>query len=281
MAETLCFYVDDSGARDPDRKFDGHPNNPDWFALGGLIIREADIDAASATTQAFRSRWPEIAGHPLHSYEIRNRVKRYRWLVDASAERKQRFMRELGELITALPIVALACVVDRPGYNKRYREKYGPRRWLLCKTAFSIALERAAKYARYREARLRVFVERSDRRTEEQLEVYYELLRNEGLPFDKGNSAQYEPLSAEVMKNTLLEFRIKGKESDLMQIADLVLWPVAIGGYRPDHQSYALLKEKGKLLEALVTEKNGLLGTKYSCIPEGALEKQKPAFAGS
>ncbi|ARU23837.1 hypothetical protein RSSE_c3456 [Ralstonia solanacearum] len=36
----------------------------------------------------------------------------------------QRFMEELTALILGLPIYVLACVVDRPGYNKRYLQAY-------------------------------------------------------------------------------------------------------------------------------------------------------------
>jgi hypothetical protein len=51
------------------------------------------------------------------------------------------------ELMSASPFLGFACVIDRPGYNARYREKYGREQWSLCKTAFSELVERAAKYA--------------------------------------------------------------------------------------------------------------------------------------
>jgi hypothetical protein len=279
VADSLCFYLDDSGARDPDRAFDGHEKNQDWFALGGLIIQEGDVAKANEAIQTFRAAWPELKGAPLHSYEIRNRVNRYRWLALASAERKTQFILDLTNLISSLPIYTLACVIDRPGYNHRYREKYGPRRWMLCRTAYSIVIERAVKYAMTKGSRLRVFAERSDKLTEAQFRAYHEHLRHDGMPFDKDNSGKYKPLSADEMKKTLIEFRIKGKESDLMQIADLVLWPVAKGGYEPEHRAFKHLRDKEKLLEALCTAENGLMGTKYSCFDavKRAPEKQKPA----
>ena len=63
-----------------------------------------------------------------------------------------------GERIIDKDLVGLACVVDRPGYDARYREKYGRRQWHLCQTAFSIVVERAAKYARDSGRKLRVNV---------------------------------------------------------------------------------------------------------------------------
>jgi len=62
-------------------------------------------------------------------------------------EIKQSFHEDLAHLIEALPIVVIACVVDRRGYNDRYFELYKDERWMLCKTAFAILLERAAKFA--------------------------------------------------------------------------------------------------------------------------------------
>lgn len=50
-------------------------------------------------------------------------------------------------LMRDAPVIGLACVIDWPGYNKRYAEKYAENRWMLCKTAFSVVVERAAKFA--------------------------------------------------------------------------------------------------------------------------------------
>ena len=65
------------------------------------------------------------------------------------------FYEDLYQLLRAAPVTGLACVIDRPGYNARYREKYGRQRWSLCKSAFTISVERAAKYARSLDCRLR------------------------------------------------------------------------------------------------------------------------------
>ena len=165
----------------------------------------------------------------------------------------------------SLPIVVHATVVDRPGYNKRYLQEYGPRRWSLCRTAFKIAVERAAKFARAEGARLRVFVEQSDRPNETRLKGYFNALRQDGPPFNQETSAKYGPLTPTALKETLLEFGVKTKTSVTMQVADLALWPVCHGRYHPDNLSLVALTESGKLLDARCTETNGVLGIKYSC----------------
>ncbi|WP_238914232.1 DUF3800 domain-containing protein [Achromobacter insolitus] len=257
--------MDDSGSRDPDRNRGTDSKGPDWFALGGLLINSEDEGAAKESISAFRLRWPQMEDQPFRSYDIRNKTERFRWLATLPAEQYKAFIDQLTELIVGLPIYVLACVIDRPGYNRRYLGQYGPRRWKLCRTAFNIAVERAAKVAIHERMRLRVYAERSDKPTETQFKGYFDEMRKVGLPFDAGNSEKYRPLTVEQLHSTLFEFRIKTKESTLMQFADLVLWPVCHGGYDRNHRAYAELSNAGKLIDVLCTEDNGVLGIKYSC----------------
>jgi len=248
-----------------------------------VLISEWELPAAERAIDEFRERWPEIGDAPLHSSPIRSRNGNFRWLIKASASRKEEFMRDLSQLMTALPIIVLACVVDRPGYNHRYKERYGRQRWALCRTAFTIAVERAAKYAKAKGLRLRVYVEHSDRKTERRLKGYYEELSSKGAPFAADTSAKYMPLKAEDLSATLLEFKVKSKASRLMQIADLALWPACKGGYDRGNRAYVALRDAGKLLDSYCSEENGIQGIKYSCfdLTNRSEEKQKPAEAGS
>jgi hypothetical protein len=264
MPDCLCFYMDDSGSRDPDHDPSKAPHPIDWFGLGGVLIEEVLAVAANLRISEFRDRWPQIGSAPLHSYEIRNASKAFNWLA-ANKEIRHQFLAELNELMVALPIYAMACVVHRPGYNERYRGKYGAGRWSLCKTAFLIGVERAAKLARHRGLRLRVFVERSDEATENTLRTYYNEMRAEGMPFDEIASASYVPLTAQELQETLYEFRVKTKTSLVMQVADLALWPVCKGGYEPDNMPLKHLKDHGRLADTLCPSGSGLLGIKYSC----------------
>lgn len=265
MRNEFHFYMDDSGSRDPDKNRNADPNSPPWFGLGGLIVHSSEVALAKDSLSDFRSRWPELKDHPLRSYNIRNMTGSFRWLADASMTRRREFFDDLTSTMLSLPVHGMACVVDRPGYNERYREIYGQRRWKLCKTAFNIAVERAAKYARFHGARLRVFIERSDRATETQMRSYYDDMRAHGLPFDQSKSAIYAPLCADGLRETLYEFDVKTKNSVLMQAADLMLLPLCKGGYNADERIFAALKAAGKLLDCRCNAENGLLGIKYSC----------------
>ncbi len=261
---TFRFYIDDSGSRDPDRSRKADSGAVDWFGLGGVIVREEDISLVEAQVSEFRSRWPHPKA-PLHSWEIRSKKDGFAWLRDTSSAKQKQFLRELTDLMCALPIVVHASVVDRPGYNKRYMQAYGPRRWSLCRTAFKIAVERAAKFALSEGARLRVYVEQSDKATEARLKSYFDSMRCDGLPFNQETSAKYAPMTPTELAHTLLEFRVKTKGSVPMQIADLALWPLCKGKYQSDNLSLIALTDSGKLLDARCTEQNGLFGIKYSC----------------
>lgn len=274
MRKTYRYYIDDSGSPNPDHK-PGASEYLDWFALGGIVFDEANKNMAEDRILQFRSAWPQLAEFPLHSYEIRNKTGNFRWLADDD-EVSNCFMSDVTKLMTELPYYALACVVHRPGYNERYRETYGNKRWSMCKTAFTIGVERAAKFAKQNAARLRVFVEHSNKDVHSKMKGYYEGLKQEGLPFNQGSSAKYTPLTAPDFEQTLLEFQIKPKITKLMQIADLALWPVCQGGYDPSHRAYRDMKENGKLLDSQCGESSEIHGVKYSCFEKRNPEKQKP-----
>jgi hypothetical protein len=147
-------------------------------------------------------------------------------------------------------------VIDRPGYNRRYLSLYG----------LSVSVERAAKLARREGYKLKVFVERSDKITDDRMEQYYDELRRAGMPFDGSTSGRYAPLTATQFAETLYEFRTKDKGSPMMQVADLCLWPICMGGYDPTNRPYTLLRRCGKLIDSrLAPDDVPMLGIKYSC----------------
>lgn len=265
LVAVTSFYLDDSGTRHPDHKPDLPQHKHDWFALGGILINDEDIPAAEQLIDAFHLRWPEINESPLHSWEIRGRHGAFKWLGKTPGT-FDAFVTDLETLLFELPVTGLACVIDRPGYNNRYREKYGRERWSLCKTAFAVAVERATKRAISQHRKLRVFVERTSKADDRKLQEYYDVLKQSGHWFNAETAEKYSPASPVDYKNTLYEFRTKKKTSRLMQIADIYLWPMCIGGYDKGNRAYTRLLGAGKLIDcSLSTEDIPVLGIKYSC----------------
>jgi hypothetical protein len=265
MVEALHLYVDDSGSRHPSR--DGQ-NMSDCFALGGILVREGDEAELKAAIEVFRQQWStHLPLHvPLHSYEIRRNRGPFAWL-RARPDQCAPFLEGLAKLLASAPIVCTACVIDRAGYAARYFQKYEPsKRWMLCKTAFSVLLERAVKYSAQEGKKLRVYVERSDKDTDRTLKGYYDSLRANGMPFDPSSMASYVPLPAEMFKSTLYDFRMKDKTSALMQLADLTLYPMCRGGYDKRGRDYRNLVQHGKLIDTILPPEDvPRLGVKYSC----------------
>lgn len=265
MPVTLNFYLDDSGTRhptrDPGKKAD---HGYDWFALGGILVRSDEEDAARELHHAFCARW-DIAA-PLHSSEIRSRNVNFEWLRGLQEDELSRFYEELYCIMRDAPVVGIACTIDRPGYNARYLEMYQKQPWQLCKTSFSVVVERAAKYARSGGLPLRVHPERCNKPEDEALKSYYDSLRADGAPFAKANSDKYAPLTADEFRATLYEFKLKEKTSPMAQLADLFLWPICMGGYHASNRPYKRLLEDGKLIECRLKEEDWpMLASKYSC----------------
>jgi len=264
VPDVMNFYMDDSGTRKPDRAptvFD--PLNRKHFALGGVLVRERDESRVRMAFDKFCSAWGIT--YPLHSVEMRHASGRFNWLKRHAPEYEP-FMRQLTAMLTEIPVLGLVCVIDRPGYDARYRAKYGRRQWSLCKTAFAIAVERAAKFARRRDQRLRVMPERCSFDDDNRILGYYNSLRVDGMPFDVAGSSAYAPLAASELATVLYELRFKSKSSPLMQIADLYLWPMISERYVPSYRPYAELRNSGRLIESDLDSADHLVcGSKYSC----------------
>lgn len=264
--------MDDSGPRNPDHKL-GTTHKHDWFSLGGILISDSDEEIARNRIALFCDRWKITV--PLHSVDIRHKAKGFRWLAGLDKRDLDRFYEDLGQLMIGLPVVGIACVIDRPGYNKRYVEKYGRKRWMLCKTAFNICVERAAKYAITQGALLRILPERCSKADDNKLKEYYDTLRNEGLPFAKETSEKYAPLDAKTLNTVLYDFKTKNKSSPMAQVADLYLWPMCKGGYHKENKPYQQLLTAGKLIDNCYEgEDIANCGIKYSCF-ELALDSKK------
>jgi Protein of unknown function (DUF3800) len=273
------FYMDDSGTRHPDHDAGKRAEHKfDWFALGGVLVKGSDEPQALDLHDAFCRKWGLTC--PIHSVEVRARNKGFLWLERRPKRDQEIFYEDLYQLMKAAPVIGLACVIDRPGYNARYREKYGRERWSLCKSAFTISVERAAKYARSLNCRLRVLPERCNKKEDQVLKGYYNDLKKTGQPFDPNTSEKYRPLTPEQFRETLLEFHPQMKSARMAQLADLYLWPICMGGYNGENRPYKRLRDDGKLIERVLTEADwAMLATKYYCFDaqEGDQKNQNPA----
>ncbi len=263
MVKILDLYIDESGSRMPNRDPD-KKHNPKWFGMGGILFNEEDKVPVEQLHADFYSRQKLRKDICLHSYDIRQKKEKFAFLQEDRAYEK--FMGDLSDTLIQMPVIGTGCIIDQAGYHNRYQNKYREDMWWLCKTAFSICVERAVKYALLKDRKLRVNVERSDPATDKKVETYFNDIKNEGMPFHSENMGKYNPLKINDFKETLYDFKLKQKQSIPMQIADLFLYPICRGGYERNYLPHNLLEQKQKLINQNVDDSRiQEMGIKYSC----------------
>ncbi|MFK0332680.1 DUF3800 domain-containing protein [Rhizobium sp. NPDC090275] len=256
------LFIDDTGSRDPDHEPpQQRKDGMDCFGLGGFLIKQEDIGELKVLHSAFYAE--HGIDYPLHSHKIRGGRGDFGWW--RNPEKARLFFPELDAFILSLPVIGIAAVIDRPGYL-RYRERYQERLWLMCRTAYSILIERAAKFADSQGRTLRVFSEASGKHEDRDLMTYAKALKANGMPFASDGANAYGSLPPEEFRRTVRGGpKRRTKEAAMKQVADLMLYPMAKGGYDPTYKPYVDLMRSGKLIDALVLEQDrSSLRIKYS-----------------
>lgn len=274
------LYIDDSGSRLPDKTDDiVREDGMDHFALGGVLVAKTDIDSILTAHTELMQKWK--LAYPLHSTEIRGRRDNFAWL-EESTKTNERFLSDLESFLLSIPVIGFAAIVHRPGYNARYQEMYGEKRWWMCKTAFSILLERVGKYLRDIGGVAEVRFEEVGTKENDLLIQYAKNLKKEGMPFNQETSMKYNRLTADDFKTLFLgEPRRRKKRNPLVQLADLYLYPMAKRRYDPVYNPWVKLLEYKKVIDALIPEDSwGERGIKYSCFDDFYTAKD-PDEAGS
>jgi len=267
----LNLYIDESGSRHLDRPGAQTRRGDDWFSLGGILIKEADEATAQQRLADLLAKWPQIRA-PLHMTDMNSERGPFSWVGRLDDEKRTRFWSDLRTFLALVPVAGTACVIDRPGYKARgYGSREGDQKWLLCRSAFDILLDRSAKYALQTKQRLRVFYERADPVTDGRIEGYFHNLRANGLAFDAQVSAKYQPISQPEFQATLLDIEGKPKNSRIMQIADCYIYSISRGAYNRKFHVYRRLMESGKLITTQVPgEQATILGIKTYCFDNKA-----------
>ncbi|HEY9480764.1 MAG TPA: DUF3800 domain-containing protein [Candidatus Paceibacterota bacterium] len=260
-AEEYYLYIDDSGTRQPDTNDPASVGPTNYFALGGVLIKKGDRDTVAQKFNQFCSKWNIT--YPLHSTDIRNRKKNFRWV---KGEKGKVFLKDLSDFLVDIPVIGFAAVIHRDGYNKRYQPLYGKNRWHLCKTVYSILIERACKYIGS-DSNLRIRFEECGTKEQENIENYTKDLVNSGMPFDPNTSSSYSSLTSDDFRKIIKgKPERKKKVSTYMQIADLYLYPMVRRKRDPGYYLWQILFKNKKIIDALIPSNLWRqLGIKYSC----------------
>ena len=266
MSQKYLLYFDDTGSRDPDRiTHQGRDDGMDCFGLGGFLVKEEDVSSVFAGHEAFCERWN--IRYPLHSQRIRGGRNDFSWL-RKNPEKAYEFHSQLNDFLLSLPIICLACIIDRRGYVSRYKDVHH-KLWYMCKTAFTVLVERAAKFADEQGRKLEIYFEGTGKKEDRDITNYARELKKIGSPFNQATSGKYQPLLREDYARIILgEPHRRTKKLPLLQIADLILYPMAKGGYDQAYRPYQKLMMAGKLIDHWFSKEDRVArGIKYSCFP--------------
>lgn len=262
---TITYYMDETGNRQPDKKADKSREGRDWFGLGGYLIRKPDETEAKALYAEIVDKWQVQS--PFHITDMLAEKKGFSWLGRLPERRRAEFWSDYKEFLAAVPVLGTACVIDRPGYVARgYLEKHPNTKWLLCRSAFDITVERAAKYAISQGAKLDVVFE-SDIAINDTVKGYFANLKQNGLAFDPDNSAKYAPLSQKQFAGVLGSIEWKDKSSRMLQIADSYVYAIARQRYDRTFGVYRQLRDAARIINFALPDIESIkgMGIKYYC----------------
>lgn len=275
QTNTFDFYLDESGSQKPSPK-----DKTPFFAMGGILLKRESEDVIKNAVVQFKERWyPKLQitdiTIPLHYTDIRSKKKNFRELNNFSDEELGEFFQSLNQMAINSPVVIHACVVSRSGYLKRFEPVHGTKTWEMMRSSFYILIERAAKYVKHKNGRMKVYFEEIGGKENKKIKEYYEELKTNGVPFSSSTSSQYNPLSAKDFSNILAGIEYKQKNNLILQLADFCLHPIADVKKHPTNRAYQAFKNgniivDNQLSPNLITE----MGIKYYCYQN--LETTKP-----
>jgi len=265
MIKTCTFYMDETGNRHPDKKTDASRQGRDWFGFGGVIVNSEDADALKNSVKLFAIKW-RLRG-PAHMTDMLAQAKVFSFLERLPQSQVDEFWDDWRKVLCNAQAVGLGCIIDRPGYVKRgYLEQFNKEsRWLLCRSAFDISVERAAKIARLDGRKLHVVFEH-DPAMNEKVKSYFRNLKENGLEFDTIRSSQYMPLTREQFLETLGRIDHKPKEHSVLQVADSYIYTMARYKYDKRFWLWRHLRDRRRIADFSVpTGMSPTLGVKYYC----------------
>jgi len=267
------LYIDDSGSRFPDSVETQRNDGMDCFALGGILILERDLEEFIPSYRKFCLKYS--INYPLHSTKIRGYREGFSWLKN-DVKVRDNFLSDLENLMIEIPAIGFASVVDRKGYNQRYKEKYNGQPWWMCKTAYATLVERVTKFVISNNRTFEIHFEQTGPREDRAIITYTKELKQHGMPFDTSKMEKYQTLTPDDFKQVLLgEPHRKTKADIFIQIADLYLYPMVKRKFDELFRPWTILLLKNKVIDSLYgKDEREKLGIKYSCFD--SLENKNP-----
>lgn len=259
------LYIDESGIRHPQIKNQPRKDNMDWFCWGGILVNKNDEESIVEKYKILCKKYNIT--YPLHSSEIRGSRENFSWI-----RKNKIFFEDLNEFLTSIQVIGFGVVVHRPGYNTRYKEKYGDNRWELCQTTHPILLERVLKYLdkNIKNPKLKIIFEGSGKEENKQIVEYTKKLKSSFKFFEKETSSKYQEIDPKLYEQIISGRPKHGTKNNIfLQIADLYIYPMVKYKYDPNYRPWNELYGAEKLINSLInTDLIEIEGIKYYCFDE-------------
>lgn len=219
-------YVDESG----DHSLESIDPEYPVFVLACCIFKKADYAGrATPLIQDFKFRH---FGHDiviLHSHDIRKQIPPFAFLQNQA--KRERFMADLNELVTAAPFTLVASIIDKIELQQQYVYPDNP-----YDLAMTFCMERIYAFLRGRRDVDRltyVVVERRGEKEDKDLELAFRRIC--------AGANQWGPLN-----NFDITFAEKSINSGGLQLADLVAHPIGRHILKPDqpNRAYEIVDQK-------------------------------------
>jgi hypothetical protein len=216
--------------------------------------------------QAFADKWRVTA--PFHMTDLLGNYKKFAWLGRIPEKSRHKFWGEYKTLLATMPAIGLSCIIDRPGYVARGYLIDNPDRWLLCRSAFDISVERATKIARKDGRKLNVIFEQ-DAGINQIIVGYFESLKQNGLGLDEERSDKYGPLAQTELAAILSGIEYKPKSNSMLQLAYSYLYAMARHPYDKKFDVYCRLRDARKTANTcLENDDIASMGIKHYCFEQ-------------
>lgn len=274
----FTLFFDDSGSKSVDIEKDPQSF---WFAQGGYIIRNDNIEILTTNINDFIIKWTLKLGRsipPLHSNDIRRKKEGFEFLKDPLTY--SQFMGDLTQLISSAPIYIIGSIISRKGYLEYTSSQgYINSVWNYYDTAYPILIERSLKFINSIEGddfNLYVVGEKTGKHEDKHIANIHDNLIKGHNYFKPETSSKYGYFDD--------YFKIKGlkfnnKSSKLLQIADLVLYPICQAIISVNQSSgliyhpFIQLNDAGMLINNHIDfEQIKYKGIKYYCFDKQDVE---------
>jgi hypothetical protein len=223
------MFIDETGdasVRNDDPRFN-------IFVLCGVLFSEAEYASFEKAFKALKIKYFNNDAVVFHSVEMRKKSNAFK--IFQNEQLLQKFYAEIGRIFRNSRYLVFSCVVDKPGYRTKYPEKnfaYEEALMYMCERGISSIGGMNSGH------KLHLCLEKRGKDKDRSLKLYYTDFIRYGTHYVSTYDFQ--------VCNPTIHFRGKQENTNGLQFADLIAYPIARKHLSPDRPqpTYDLFSDK-------------------------------------